>query len=58
MIERALRVNTGLTQLFLQANDAEASVDTMTRIQRAIERNAEAARLTGSELGSLQRDEL
>ena len=57
-IERALRVNAVLSQLFLQENDAEASEELMARIQRSIERNTEANRLVGSEEGSLLRDEL
>ena len=57
-IERALRVNRALAQLFLEANDAEASELIMARIQHAIERNAELTRPTGAEVGSLLRDEL
>ena len=57
-IERALRVNRVLSELFLHATDAEASEQTMARIQRAVERNAELTRPTGAEEGSVLRDEL
>ena len=57
-LERALRVNRALTQLFLAHNAADDSEELRGKIGAALERNAKAARLTGEELGSLERDEL
>ena len=57
-LERALRVNRALTQLFLAHNAADDSEELRAKIGAALERNAKAARLTGEELGSLERDEL
>ena len=57
-LERGLRRNTVLSQLLLAHNDLETATDITERIDEVITRNAEAHKLTGTELGSLERDEL
>ena len=57
-LERGLRENTVLTQLTLAHNDLETATEITDKIEEAITRNAEARKLTGMELSSLERDEL
>ena len=57
-LERGLRENTVLTQLTLAHNDLETATEITDKIEEAITRNAEAHKLMGMELSSLERDEL
>ena len=47
-----------LTQLTLAHNDLETATEITDKIEEAITRNAEAHKLMGMELSSLERDEL